>query len=384
MQARLPFVALLLVASFALVAFAQQSSQSGTSMSDREKAGLHGPVKTMRTEQTFSAPDGHELHTSTMTLYAPDGRTLEVRIQQSDGSEWVTSHTYDSNGRLLRIANGKANSAPATETNYSYDESGRMVGMNLSGDTKFPFPSQVRVQYDDKGRKSVIETYDSKPLPKDVAYGGGWEGGELGFAPYPGGSLTTQYNEEGVATGAELRDPEGKIAGKISRKFDSEGRVLAEAQSATSSPIDLPEDVRSQLSPEQIRAMSTLTAGMSNRSISYSYDSRGRVIEQRTSGGVTGEITTATTYNDNGDKATERTTTVQNPEIGRQYILTESGAVLPEGAPPQAQTPSIYETRHTYEYDAHGNWTEQTRVGRSDPEGAFGPATVVRRKITYY
>ncbi len=61
MQARLSFASiLLLTASSAWLALAQQSSQTGAFMSDRDKAGLRGPVKTVLEEQTFSGADGQQ------------------------------------------------------------------------------------------------------------------------------------------------------------------------------------------------------------------------------------------------------------------------------------------------------------------------------------
>ena len=128
-------------------------------MSDRDKAGLRGPVKTVLDEQTFSGADGQQLLTTTTTHYAPDGRILEVRTGNPDGSEWVTSYSYHSDGRLLKTVSGKVNSAPSSETTYSYDEAGRLVGLK-PGDK-----NRIRYEYDDKGRKSFIESYDSKPLP---------------------------------------------------------------------------------------------------------------------------------------------------------------------------------------------------------------------------
>ena len=162
MHVRLTFASILmLVASPAWFALAQQSSQTGAFMSDRDKADLRGPVKTVVDEQTFSGADGQQLVTTTTTHYAPDGRILEVRTGNPDGSEWVTSYTYHSDGRLLKTASGNVNSAPSSETTYSYDEGGRLVGVK-SGDK-----NRIRYEYDDKGRKSVIESYDSKPLPPD-------------------------------------------------------------------------------------------------------------------------------------------------------------------------------------------------------------------------
>ena len=83
-----------------------------------------------------------------------------------------------------------------------------------------------------KGRKSVIESYDSKPLPPNTAYEAHWEGTDLGFAPLPGGTLITLDNEQGVATGAQLHDVNRKLVAHIVRKFDDKGRIIAEEQVA--------------------------------------------------------------------------------------------------------------------------------------------------------
>jgi len=378
MQARLSFASiLLLTASSAWLALAQLSSQTGAFMSD--KAGLRGPVKTVLEEQTFSGADGQQSFTTTTTQYAPDGRILENRAGNPDGSGWATSYTYSSDGRLLKTASGKANSAPSSETTYLYDNAQKLVGVK-SGDKV-----QVRYQYDDKGRKSVIESYDSQPLAPNTAYEPHWEGTDLGFATHLGGTVTTLYNEQGVATGAEFRDAEGKLLGHIVRKFDAEGRIVAEEQFADA-PRDFmfPEEIRSMLNPEQIKAMGAFAAGVENRVNSYSYDAQGRITERHRGLGPFGDEVTITTYNDHGDKASERTTTVMNPEAGRQYTVSEAGTMVPVGQPQPPPPPAVYETQYAYQYDAYGNWTELTTAGRSDPGAPFAPGSVRRRKLTYY
>jgi YD repeat-containing protein len=368
---------LVLVTSPAWLARAQQSSQTGAFMTDRDKAGLRGPVKTVRNEQTFSGADGQQFLMSTTTEYAPDGRTLEQRIGNSDGSIWVTSYTYYADGRLLKTVSGKVGSAADSQTTYLYDDARRLVGVE-SGDNV-----RMSYQYDEKGRKSAIESYDAKPLPPNTAYAAHWEGTELGFAPYPGGTLTTSYNEQGVATGAELRNPEGTLVGHIVRKFDAEGHVIAEEQAADAPQVNLPEEITSKLNPEQMKSVGTMIAGMQNSVISYSYDAQGRVTERHRSGGVFGEQVTVTTYNDHGDKASERETTVMSADTG-PWNLTEAGAFVPAGKPNPPQPPLSSETQYAYEYDQYGNWTEQTIVNRSQPDEAFRPGTVSRRKLTYY
>jgi hypothetical protein len=369
---RLSFACLLI--SIPLVAFAQQSSQT---KSDRDKAELRGPVKTVLEEDTLSLAAGPTVMTTT-TNYAPDGRILEERGKNTDGSEWVTSYTYYPDGRLLKtVASDVGKSTDSSVVIYSYDNTLRLAEVKS---TQGEESSVERYQYDDKGRKSVIETLNKTNAESP------WEGTELGFHFMTGGTVTTSYNEQGVATGAEYHDAEGKLVGHIERKFDSEGHVIAEEQ-APDAPVEIPgfppEEVRSKLSPEQMKSVGAMMAGAQNRTYSYSYDEHGRVTERRRSGGMTGEQVTITEYNDHGDKALERRTRVMNPDTG-PWRLTEAGAFIPSGKPNPPQPPSTVEDQYTYQYDEHGNWTEQTIAERTQPDESFRPGPIIRRKLTYY
>ena len=362
----------------ASITVAQQSSQKGSSISDREKAGLRGPVKAVIDERTMSLPNGDQVFTTT-TKYTTDGRILEERTKNPDGSEWLTSYTYHPDGRLLKMMTGNGGSKDSSETIYLYDEERRLVGVK-SGNT-----IHTRYQYDDKGHKSARETFDSQAISPNTAYAPFWEGTEMGFAPTPGGSVTTSYNEQGVATGAQFYDADGNLIGHIVRKLDEEGRVTAEEQAANAphQVINLPEEIRSKLNPEQLKSVGAMMAGAQNRAMSYSYDAQGRVTERHRSGGVLGEQVTVTTYNDHGDKDSERETTVMSADTG-PWNLTEAGAFIPEGKPNPPRPPLTSETQYTYQYDSYGNWTEQSIAGRSQPDEAFRPGTVIRRKVTYY
>jgi len=369
----LPSFAFLLI----FITSAAPAQESSLMKSGRDKAELRGPVKTVLEEQSFSYPDGHQQFTATTTKYASDGRILEQRTKNGDGSEWVMSHTYHSDGLLLKTVTGNTGSTDKSETAYLYDEARRLVAVK-SGDKV-----QGRYQYDDAGRRSATENYDSKPLRPNTAYATHWEGTDLGFVPSSGGRVTTAYNEQGVATGSQFYDADGVLVGHIVRKFSADGRVTAEQQVADSPQLNLPGEVQSKLNPEQMKSVGTLIAGLQNCAISYSYDDQGRVTERHRSGGMFGDQVTVTTYNDHGDKASERVTTVMNSDRG-PWSLTEAGAVIPAGKPNPPHPAQTSETQYTYQYDQYGNWTEQTTIGRSQPGEAFQPGTVIRRKLTYY
>ena len=88
-------------------------------MTDREKAGLRGPVKTCVEEIVQS--------TGTISLafeYAVDGRLLTSHQTNPDGSQWITTYTYESDGRLTEIVSGKVGD-PTTAALHSSVRAGR-------------------------------------------------------------------------------------------------------------------------------------------------------------------------------------------------------------------------------------------------------------------
>src|SRR5260370_31482422 len=96
-----------------------------------------------------------------------------------------------------------------------------------------------------------------------------------------------------------------------------------------------------------------MIAGMQNSVISYSYDAQARVTERHRSGGVFGEQVTITTYNDHGDKASERETMVIRSDTG-PLNLTEAGAFVPTGKPNHPHPPLSSQTQDTHQYDQYG------------------------------
>jgi YD repeat-containing protein len=111
------------MSSFSSFGFAAKGQEvADPTLSDREKAGLRGPVKNV--EEKFS-------QYSTGTEYSPDGRSLSWRITPSTGAQSIKTWTYDADGRLAKITRG----GPANfESLYAYDEtSARLRTTELHG-----------------------------------------------------------------------------------------------------------------------------------------------------------------------------------------------------------------------------------------------------------
>jgi YD repeat-containing protein len=129
-------------------------------MSDREKAGLRGPVQQCTEERTTPAFENFPA-TSYVSVnkYSPEGRIIEAATGNSIESppEFSTTYTYDSTGRLLKKTTTTSGS-PASESKYNYDQKGRIIG--ITGD---PFETST-FEYDDKGRKIRIVSPPSKPV----------------------------------------------------------------------------------------------------------------------------------------------------------------------------------------------------------------------------
>jgi YD repeat-containing protein len=126
-------------------------------MSDREKAGLHGPVR-MCTEETV-LPDGKSYFTT--REYSPDGRAISARSSNSDGTEWIVTSTYDPHGRLIKTVSGNSQEH-GLESVYTHDGAGRLVSITNSpheGDA-------IDFHFDEQGRKIATQSFARRTLER--------------------------------------------------------------------------------------------------------------------------------------------------------------------------------------------------------------------------
>lgn len=354
--------------------------------SHRENAGLRGPVRTNLEE--VIVPFGTKRLIS--TEYTPDGMVLTVRHSGTDAPERISTNTYGPDGRLVKSSSGVLGK-PQLIAMRTYDEKGRLKTV-----THEPTRSgQFEIYYDEKGLKTTIRTFDFEvPLPEHSTFGHSpWDDAESGVGVPKGGNVTTVYDEHDQATELQVRGAEGNIIRRVVRIYDADGRITEEkpiSENPASRLLDtFPEDQRSQLSPDQIKSMNNsigrLLAGKHPVGTFYGYDTKGRLTETCECNFIF-KMTTTIIYNDQGDKAEERTTFTDNHAMPLvTYKMQENGTLMPtDPAAKPAQGMPLPEDSHalySYEYDSYGNWIQQTMTVPSHPNL---PSTTLHRTLSYY
>jgi hypothetical protein len=356
--------------------------ENSAAMSDRVQAGLRGPVKSSTEESTYpnitdAAGKASEARFEHTTVYDSAGRMLSTRSRNSDGSQWLTRYEYSNSAQLLKTASGIEGQALA-ETTYSYDRQGRIEKITTDSRRETP----VFFRYDEHGGKTKVQTSRASDYRPNMASGGSpFEAADMPPNLPDGGTTTTIYDEHDRPTEVQVRDTNGELVNRALRTYDAEGHVSQEKQIYDNLVTMLPPETRqkllddSGLSPDQLQGKlhAQLTKLMQGRAGPYSvnnrYDSGGRLIHtDRRIFNQEDEIDT--TYNEHGDTELE---------------ITRSSRPKAENAPTAPGSPSSYsETRYSYQYDQHGNWTEKTVSYRSSSDAAFQSSTVIKRSLTYY
>jgi YD repeat-containing protein len=347
-------------------------------MSDREKAGLRGPVESCTVENTTPAgPRTHAWRTVTTTKYDPDGRAYETGYVNNDGTKGVQSLTYDSEGHLLRAAWN--DQAGERSTIYNYDSQGRLTSITGQGDWTTTF------EYDDQGPKTRIvkSTREASTAENRSPFGVSIDtGDDLFIAPPPGGSVKTSYNERDQALESRVYASDGELMSRLTRAYDAKGRVAELSYVIENLGLMFSPETRERAAAEP-GALEELSRPMVMVRISYSYDDQNRVAEKHDHTGFARETVTKITYNDHGDEIEEISTATGhlNPpesEAGGGGS-SSSGALRPKPLPDEHT-----DVRFDYQYDSVGNWTEKTVSSPADGDKPARTWSVTRRTITYY
>ena len=360
-------------------------------MSDRENAGLHGPVRTC-VEEAILPDNGKHL---TMWEYSPDGKILisTARFGNSDGTEWITTQTYDATGRLTKSVSGNSRE-PGLESVYIYDGVGRLLSITNSpreGD-------RVDFHFDEQGRKTATQRFDSKTLEwaQKTAFAiSAWDAAGSGAGVPVGGSIVSIYDGHDQPTEARVLDPAGHTLTRLVRTFDSNGRVVEVNQERENPGLMFAgmfsDEERAKLDDKAMEALNkgakAMLGGLRGSGSSYSYDTHGRIVESRERNFAFEKITTIL-YNAQGDKSEERTAIRDNRACpgDASISIDENGSLVFEqsqaGESSSGDFPSgESEIHYSYQYDSYGNWVEQTLNHGSSPDE---PLSVNRRRLTYY
>ena len=360
-------------------------------MSDREKAGLHGPVRTCVEEAIL--PDNIK-HLTTRE-YSPDGKILifTARIANSDGTEWITTQTYDATGRLTKAISGNSRE-PGLESVYIYDGVGRLVSITNSpheGD-------RIDFHFDEQGRKTATQSFDPNTLQRaqKTAYAiSAWEAADSGAGVPIGGSIVSIYNGHDEPAEARVLDPGGQTVTRFVRTFDANGRVVEENQERENPGLMFAgifsDEDRAKLDDKGMEALNkgakAMLSGLRSTGTTYTYDAHGRIVESCERNFAFEKITTIL-YNAQGDKSKERSAITDNRAYpaGVSFSIDENSSLVSEqsqaGESSSAGFPSgESEIHYSYQYDSYGNWVEQTVNHGFRPDE---PLSVNRRKLTYY
>ena len=297
-------------------------------LSDRERDGLRGPVKTV-------------------------------------ADEWSTT-AFDRDGKMLEWSGNS--SRGRVERKYVYDLAGRLVRISGSnGDHTDEF------RYDEQGRKTRIRVVPARQEQGSRAFciGAAFDAASEGETLDDSGIVETTYNEQDQPVEATTLDDEGMVLFHITYTYDAAGRLSQEK--LTTENLPLPKAFRDQIPVEHraaaLEQVKTQFAEISRRTglsgdaeRSYVYDDAGNMVERHMRKGSTREDITWK-YNQRGDAI--------------EWTRTAGGFNHPTG---EISEPSL-QCACTYEYDEHGNWTSRTE------SLYFGERETARtdvRRLAYY
>ena len=294
--------------------------------SDREKAELCGPVKTIVDDWST-------------TVFDRGGKILEWRGN--------TFHGH-------------------TERTYSYDQNGKLTRITGSNDDRVD-----EFRYDEQGRMMQITHVPARPERRNTAISAeiAFEVISEGDSLADGGTVETSYNERGQPVERRIVDDEGTLLFRILHTYDANGR-LGEERLVTEN-LSLPKAIREQIPSEQRAAvfaqlkteMESASQGLfGNAERNYVYNGQGRLAERHMRMGPIREDL-VWTFSPSGDmiELTKRTTGFLH-ELGVQQELQ-------------------WKCRYSYEYDDYGNWIRNTETW----EVAGNTTTLTKvRHLTYY
>jgi hypothetical protein len=312
----------------------------GRRLSDRERAGLRGPVKT--------CSDLIGTGIGTNTDYSPDGRLLGYRgvgafpglLSMSDSVD-VTTEIYDKQSNQTKVC-------------------------------RVPLGVTDEFQYDEQGRKTRVRKVSPSSILASSAMFGEitFEVAEAGGMLSGGGTVTTRYNENDQPIESLVRNSGGELLMKINHNYTN-GRLISETLvivrdfDAMRQMQERFSEIDNEEAREALGRLQGLRTFLLSHPVerSYTYDADDRVIRRLTQAGNSEDE--IKTYNFKEDES--KTYNAQGDEDWTLKIRSGSDDERSE-------------FRYLYQYDSHGNWTERTEIKTDQPDN---PNTQ-RRTLAYY
>lgn len=234
-------------------------------MTEREQAGLRGPVRVCELECDYVYPDHHwVMHTR--DVYSREGNPLERTHRNPNGTEWSIVWRYDEAGRLRhREQQGEA---PELYT-YTYDALGRLERV-MVGERAFE-----SVRYGEDGTRTVTQ-YPGRMPPNT-----GVDIRVMLHLSADAVAVTTTFDAGGRTVRKVLYDADDRVVRRIGFVYDERG-LLAEEGEAVGGNIreDFRNVYRHDTAGRRIE-IDQRCGGWGRHRTVYAYNERGDVEEQR-------------------------------------------------------------------------------------------------------
>jgi YD repeat-containing protein len=333
---------------------------------------LRGSVRSMRSEtaqRDLVRSDWEAAHALNFLVFDERGRLLQLDQRGAENSVSRTMFTYDPSGRLLEHHAGTTGSPLPFVTTYRYDDNGRSIEVTHCGEDGRETLRETST-YDDTGRRTRVQIVPEQLLTGNVGFG--VDGSEFAYGAPGAKTITTRYDEQNRPVDSVFHDLSGTVVLQVITTRDRAGRVLTEEAFQNASVLAPHSPEMNQQEREMMMAMLAQVYG--SLRTTNDYDADGRLVRRAQAMGALGETVTTYIYNERGDVADQSQVSTK-----REMRFGEDGR--PEATPDVTRS---HDTRFSYEYDEHGNWTSRVVSSRITADGVFAPSNIERRTIEYY